>query len=65
MMQSFTFISQKEATDVQPGRLKVHEVKRGETWDSIMEKYFGSSQGKEKLVEYNGLLYRFAFNRIV
>jgi len=31
MIQSLTFISQKEATDLQPGRLRVHEVKGGET----------------------------------
>jgi Putative Zn-dependent protease len=54
MIQSFAFISQKEAVDLQPGRLKVHEVKGGETWDSIMKKYFNTSQGKEKLAEYNG-----------
>ena len=54
MIQSFVFISQKEATDLQPGRLKIHEVKGGETWDSIMKKHFSASQGKEKLAEYNG-----------
>jgi predicted Zn-dependent protease len=56
MVQSLTFISQKEAADLQPARLKVHEVKGGETWESIMKKYFSTSEGKEKLAEYNGLL---------
>ena len=56
MIQSLAFISQKEATDLQPGRLRVHEVKGGETWDSIMQKYFSTSQGKEKLAEFNGLV---------
>ena len=55
MIQSLTFISQKKAAALQPARLKVHEVMGGETWDSIMQKYFGSPQGKEKLAEYNGL----------
>jgi len=55
MVQSLSFISQKEAAELQPARLKVHEVKGEETWDSIMQKYFSSSQGKEKLAEYNGL----------
>jgi predicted Zn-dependent protease len=56
MIQSLAFISQKEATDLQPGRLRVHEVKGSETWDIIMQKYFSTSQGKEKLAEYNGLV---------
>jgi len=56
MIQSLTFISQKEATDLQPGRLRVHEVKGSETWDNIMQKYFSTSQGKEKLAEFNGLV---------
>jgi|GEM_PF-942474 len=56
MIQSFAFISQKEAVDLQPARLRVHEVKVGETWDSIMQKYFSASQGKEKLAEFNGFV---------
>jgi predicted Zn-dependent protease len=56
MIQSLAFISQKEAVDLQPARLRIHEVKGGETWDSIMQKYFSTSQGKEKLAEYNGLV---------
>ena len=56
MIQTLTFISQGEASGVQPGRLRVHEVKGVETWDSIMQKYFSTSQGKEKLAEYNGLV---------
>ena len=56
MIKSLAFIPQKEATDLQPARMRVHEVKEGETWDSIMQKYFSASQGKEKLAEYNGLV---------
>ena len=47
MIQSLTFISQKEATDLQLGRLRVHDVKGGETWDSTMQNYFSTSRGKE------------------
>jgi len=55
MSESLTFISSQEALQLQPGRLKIHEVKTGETWDSIAEKYFGNPQEKNKLAEYNGL----------
>ena len=56
MIKSLTFIPQKEATDLQPARLRVHEVRGGDTWDNIMQKYFSTSQGKEKLAEFNGLV---------
>ena len=56
MIKSLTFIPQKEATDLQPARLRVHEVRGGDTWDSITQKYFSTSQGKEKLAEFNGLV---------
>ncbi len=55
MTNNLAFISSAEALKLQPGRLKIHEVKSGETWDGITAKYFGSSQGKNKLAEYNGL----------
>jgi predicted Zn-dependent protease len=55
MIESLRFISPKEASELEPPRLRIHEVKTGETWASVMEEYFPSSQGEEKLAEYNGL----------
>ncbi|MCX8012654.1 MAG: hypothetical protein N3A64_05840, partial [Desulfobacterota bacterium] len=54
MCQSLAFISSQEALKLQPGRIKIHEVKLGETWESITKKYFDNTQGKTKLAEYNG-----------
>ena len=55
MIESLQFISQKEASELEPPRLRIHEVETGETWASVTEKYFPSSQGMGKLAEYNGL----------
>ena len=55
MIESLRFISPKEASELEPPRMRIHEVETGETWASVTEKYFPSSQGKEKLAEYNGL----------
>jgi len=54
IMDSLRFISQEEASKLDPPRLKVHEVARGETWSSITRKYFGTSSEWEKLASYNG-----------
>lgn len=56
MIESLRFISQKEASELEPPRLRIHEVKKGETWASVTEKYFNSSRGKEALAEYNGFV---------
>jgi predicted Zn-dependent protease len=54
MIESLRFISHKEALDLEPPRLTIHEVETGENWTSVTEQYFPSSQGEEKLAEYNG-----------
>jgi len=55
MMDSLWFISQREAAELKPSRLRIHKVEKGETWAIITQKYFNSSLGMEKLAEYNGL----------
>lgn len=55
MANSLEFITQEEASSLKPPRLTIHEVAEGETWKSIMEQYFGSDEGMEKIAEYNGL----------
>jgi predicted Zn-dependent protease len=55
MIDGLQFISEKEAAQLKPPRLKIHKVKKNETWDSITKKYFKTATGKEKLAEYNGL----------
>jgi len=54
MAESIRFISYKEAANIKPARLKVHEVKKGETWASITKKHFASSKDMGSLAEYNG-----------
>jgi len=52
---SLNFISQEEATELEPACMRIHEVETGETWEGITEKYFSSSKGMNKLADYNGL----------
>lgn len=54
MAESIAFISQAEAATIKPARIRVHEVKKGETWESITKEYFSSSKEMGKLAEYNG-----------
>ena len=54
MLESLQFIPQREADQFKPPRLRIHKVEKGDTWESVAEKYFTSSEGKEKLAEYNG-----------
>ena len=54
MARSFKFISQEEASKIEPARMKIHEIKKGDIWESISEKYFGTSSGMAKLADYNG-----------
>ncbi len=54
MARSFKFISREEASKIEPARMKIHEIKKGDTWESIAEKYFGTSSGMAKLADYNG-----------
>lgn len=54
MINGLTFLSQDEADKIEPPRMKVHEVKKGETWGSIAKKYYKKSDEKIKLAEYNG-----------
>ena len=55
LVESLTFISQREVSELKPPRLRIHEVKSGETWADLTKTYFGSSEGAERLAEYNGL----------
>ena len=54
MMDSLRFISQKQANELSPPRLRIHELKKGETWESITKRYFESARGMDRLAEYNG-----------
>ncbi len=54
MIGSLQFISQNEASQIQPPRLRIHEVVKGETWASITQQYFNASREMKKLAEYNG-----------
>lgn len=54
MAKSFQFISQEKASKIEPARMKIHEIKPGDTWNSIAKKYFKSSKGIDKLADYNG-----------
>ena len=55
MINGLRFIPQREASGIDPPRMRVHEVSTGETWDEITLQYYKSSKEKEKLAEYNGL----------
>ncbi|MDB9822476.1 M48 family metalloprotease [Deltaproteobacteria bacterium] len=55
MINGLDFISQQEASKVDPPRMRIHKVSAGETWDEITIRYFESSKEKKKLAEYNGL----------
>ncbi len=54
MINSWRFLKPEEAFKLQPLRLRIHKVKKGETWKSITIKYYGSDIGSDKLAEYNG-----------
>ncbi len=54
MINGWTFLKPEEAMKLQPLRLKIHRVKRGETWRSITIKYYGSDIGAVRLAEFNG-----------
>ncbi len=55
MVRSIRFMSEKDAAKIEPPRLRIYKVAKGDTWGGILQKYFGSSAGVEKLAEYNGL----------
>ncbi len=54
MAGSIRFLSPKEAATLKPARLRIHKVRKGETWAGITKKYFHSSEKMLKLAEYNG-----------
>jgi predicted Zn-dependent protease len=54
MMNGLRFISQEKASQLEPPRLRIHRVVRGETWSGITRKYFGTSREWKKLAAYNG-----------
>ncbi len=54
MINGWEFLKPEEAMKLQPLRLKVHKVRKGETWKSITIKYYGSDIGSAKLAEFNG-----------
>ena len=55
MVNGITFLTQDEAMKLEPARMKVHQVKAGETWEGIINKYYNKNEDKAKLAEYNGL----------
>ncbi len=54
MIKSWRFLTPKEIVKIQPLRLRIHKVKKGETWRSLTIKYYGSDIGSDKLAAYNG-----------
>ncbi len=54
-MNGITFLTQDEALKLEPARMKIHEVKAGETWEDITTRYYGKIEDKAKLADYNGL----------
>lgn len=54
MINGLRFISQAEASQLEPPRLQIHKVIQGETWSGITRKYFGSSGEWQILAAYNG-----------
>jgi predicted Zn-dependent protease len=54
MVNGLTYLSQKETAKLEPPRMRVHKVKKGETWNSITAKYYQNDQDKIKLADYNG-----------
>ncbi len=55
MVNGITFMTQDEALKLEPARMKIHQVKAGETWEGIISKYYDSKEDKVKLADYNGL----------
>ncbi|MFC1841225.1 LysM domain-containing protein [Thermodesulfobacteriota bacterium] len=55
MINGLTFLSQSEAAKIEPPRMRIHKVKKGETWDSIIAMYYKKSDDKIKLAEFNGI----------
>jgi predicted Zn-dependent protease len=55
MSNKIKFLSQKEASEISPPRMKIHEVSTGDTWEKITQKYYKTSTDKQKLAEYNGM----------
>ncbi len=53
--KGFEFISADQAASLAPPRLRIHRVAAGDTWEKIARAYFGETDDKKKLAEYNGL----------
>lgn len=54
MVNGMVFLPPKEASGIEPPRMKIHIVKSGETWAGIMARYYKSNDDVSKLAEYNG-----------
>ncbi len=54
MIDNWEFLSPEQAAKLQPLRLRIYRVKKGDTWKSITIKYYGSDIGSTKLAEFNG-----------
>jgi len=54
IMNGLRFISRGQAAQLDPPRLRIQKVVRGETWSGITRKYFGTSREWKKLAAYNG-----------
>jgi predicted Zn-dependent protease len=54
MINGMVFLPREDALKIEPARMRIHSIKKGETWNSIMLMYYGRSDDKSKLAEYNG-----------
>jgi len=54
MINGLTFLPQSTVSKIKPPRMKIHEVKRGETWEIITGMYYRENDDFIKLAEYNG-----------
>jgi predicted Zn-dependent protease len=55
MFNSLRFITEKEALELSPPRVRIHKVSKGDTWLKIARAYYKTSSGVKKIAEYNGL----------
>lgn len=54
MINNLVFLPEKEIAEIKPLRMRIHRVKKNETWKSITKIYYSGSDNFTKLAEYNG-----------
>ena len=55
MINGMEFISQTEASKIDPPRMRIYKVSKGDTWEKITRNFYNSARDKGKLAGYNGL----------